>query len=221
MPKGNKAVKKTSILSDMETEESVNYPVDTEDSNTPGGYAIRESIGPKFYGIDASSNPVANEAGWIAEYWWWDEFRDSFGSSLAPTDYTARWDFISDDYAIEIKTSVPDYDTYGKATFMCPLSKFEKRPLYKSSYFIYWLVIDSFQKLIDDRDIPQTNWKYIELDASLVNPKPGSDELFGGMTKKKSSNGNPTYWYNGVYYFTIYKKEGHLQLIFREEILEG
>jgi hypothetical protein len=233
MPKGNKAIRKQHLMAGYrdytqdETGNWIEYDKDTDNPdsdilnlNTTQGYYFRNELGPPAYSIDASSNPIANEAGWIAEYWFQKSIIPIYFSSenITPTEYNSRWDFISSETAIEIKTTVPDYENYDRPTFMCPLSKFKKRP-YRDSYFIFWCVIDSFDDLIVNRKSIPRNWKFIGLDADLVNPETGSDELFGGFTKKKSSKGNPTYYLDNKFYFTIYKREGELQLIFNESIL--
>jgi len=183
--------------------------------NTNDGYKWRRNMGPAYYGITGETNPEANEAGWIAEYWFAETVGpDYFNARLHHTDYGAEWDFIEPDFAVEVKTTVPDPSKSGP-TFMIPLSKFEDRPDV-DEYYIFWAVIDSFEKTIAERDSCPKKWKWTVFPKEYVDAGTTtySDDLFDALPKKTSPAGNTTYYHpdelnrsgEPKYWFAIYEK---------------
>jgi hypothetical protein len=176
------------------------------------GFLARTRNGYHMY-KDASSNPVANEAGWIVQYHFGNTVLPRlFGvSDENPSTYFGAWDFMGNDFACEVKTVFFNPETHTSPAYLCPLSKFSDtdRPVNKSEYYVWWTQIKSYEDVIEHRNDIPTEWKFYTC----------NEDLWNGLDVKTSSNGNKTYYDDGIKQFLVFPRHNKLQMIFNIDVL--
>lgn len=182
------------------------------DDNSPEGYLARTENGYHMY-KDASSNPIANEAGWIIQYHFGQSILPKlFGvSDENPSTYFGAWDFMGNDFACEVKTVFYNPEIHNAPAYLCPLSKFSdgNRPVDKEDYFVWWTIIKSYEDVIEHRYNIPTQWKFYTC----------NEDLWNGLDVKTTSKGNRIYSDDGIKQFTVFERHNTLQMIFNEDVL--